>query len=404
MGDIVCPPPRPRLTIAVVSFAAPAACNEVRGPVPCRPWPLAASELGDSGLERWAGGGGGGGATPPGAPGGGCSHATARRGGLRGARGGAVRGGPGRGARGRGARRPLGAGGPPPPGTEGGASPGGGAAPGGEPCEGPVFIPHAALALEGFGAVGAQQSAGAAPPPFEPSDAFCTALDREPEESPEDRVALGLEPLHLHGDLHGAGAAPCRPPPTLGPRIAQGSPQGPPPARASRPDPSAPPPRKRVRFAPQSRRPSNAAGGGRRAWGEAVVGGGRRRVRGAVPDHVRNPGNYTCYSLEEPLYVGHATSDGVSNGPGEDMPAEGTVAGDWGRDYLSEEEAGTVGARQPGAVGHVFRPRSVPEVAPWAGGGSGSGGGASGNSGGGGGTRSSSQGLLSFDPAFAEEG
>ena len=109
------PPPPPRLTIAVVSFAAPAACNEVRGPVPCRPWPLAASELGDSGLERWAGGGGGGGATPPGAPGGGCSHATARRGGLRGARGGAVRGGPGRGARGRGARRPLGAGGPPPP-------------------------------------------------------------------------------------------------------------------------------------------------------------------------------------------------------------------------------------------------------------------------------------------------
>merc|ERR1711965_66111 len=73
-----------------------------------------------------------------------------------------------------------------------GASPGGGAAPGGEPCEGPVFIPHAALALEGFGAVGAQQSAGAAPPPFEPSDAFCTALGREPEESPEDRVALGL--------------------------------------------------------------------------------------------------------------------------------------------------------------------------------------------------------------------
>ena len=51
------PPPPPRLTIAVVSFAAPAACNEVRGPVPCRPWPLAASELGDSGLERWAGGG-----------------------------------------------------------------------------------------------------------------------------------------------------------------------------------------------------------------------------------------------------------------------------------------------------------------------------------------------------------
>ena len=362
---------------------------------------LRARGLGTRALGR---GGRGRGSNPPRRAGGGllaCYRSA--RGASRRARGRCSRGSR---ARSTGTRRPAPAGcwRPPPPGTPAGASPGGGAAPGGEPCEGPVFIPHAALALEGFGAVGAQQSAGAAPPPFEPSDAFCTALDREPEESPEDRVALGLEPLHLHGDLHGAGAAPCRPPPTLGPRIAQGSPQGPPPARASRPDPSAPPPRKRVRFAPQSRRPSNAAGGGRRAWGEAVVGGGRRRVRGAVPDHVRNPGNYTCYSLEEPLYVGHATSDGVSNGPGEDMPAEGTVAGDWGRDYLSEEEAGTVGARQPGAVGHVFRPRSVPEVAPWAGGGSGSGGGASGNSGGGGGTRSSSQGLLSFDPAFAEEG
>lgn len=284
---------------------------------------------------------------------------------------------------------------PPPPAGAAGASQGGGSASGGEPREGPMVIPHAALALEGFGAVGAQQGPGAAPAPFEPSDAFCTALDREPEESPEDRVALGLEPLHLPGHLAGtrAGGAPPPPPPPVGARTAQGSPQGPPRASAPSLDPGQPP-RKRVRFAPQSlMSPKALVGGGRRAGGEAVVGGGRRRVRGGVPDHVQNPGNYTCYSLEEPLYVGRAASDRVSNGP-RDTPAEGTAAGDWGRDYLSEEEAGTAEARRPRALGHVFRSRSVQGAAPRAGGGGGSGSGSDGC--GSGGKRSTSQGLLSF--------
>ena len=101
---------------------------------------------------------------------------------------------------------------PPPPAGAAGASQGGGSASGGEPREGPMVIPHAALALEGFGAVGAQQGPGAASAPFEPSDAFCTALDREPEESPEDRVALGLEPLHLPGHLAGTRAGGAPPP------------------------------------------------------------------------------------------------------------------------------------------------------------------------------------------------
>jgi len=289
---------------------------------------------------------------------------------------------------------------PPHPGAgAAGASPGEGSAPGGEPREGLMVIPHAALALEGFGVVGAQQYPGAAPAPFEPSDAFCTALDREPEESPEDRVALGLEPLHLHGHLAGTRArrAPSPPPPPVGLRKAQGSPQGPAPIPAPSRD-SGQPPRKRVRFAPQSlMSPKDGVGGGRRAGGEVVVGGGCRRARGGVPDHVRNPGNYTCYSLEEPLYVGRAASDRVSTGPG-DTPAEGTAAGDWGRDYLSEEESGAAEARGPRALGHVFRSRSVQE-APRAGGG---GGGSDGC-----GTDrkcSSSQGLLSFEATITEEG
>lgn len=50
------------------------------------------------------------------------------------------------------------------------------------------------------------------------------------------------------------------------------------------------------------------------AWRRAAQAIRRRPQRGArgsyVPDHVRNPGKYTCYALDEPLIIGSGGGGG----------------------------------------------------------------------------------------------
>ena len=82
-----------------------------------------------------------------------------------------------------------------------------------------------------------------------------------------------------------------------------------------------------------------------------------------MPDHVKNPGKYTCYSLDEPLYIGQRSDAGPpartsSQSADANAPVLGSRAGDWGRDYLSEVEvaAETALSERPGA--HAFRPRA----------------------------------------------
>ena len=215
-----------------------------------------------------------------------------------------------------------------------------------------VTSKFAELALGGFGS-----TADARGEAFEPSDAFCRAVDHEPEESPEDRMALGLDPLQppdLARPRGPGGAAPgeCSRDPG-----AAALPEGP---------KAALPPGKRVRFAAGSDEMDEGGGGGGKGKVHRVPVGHRRdrdRGRCGVPDHVKNPGKYTCYSLDEPLYIGQRSDAGPpartsSQSADANAPVLGSRAGDWGRDYLSEVEvaAETALSERPGA--HAFRPRA----------------------------------------------
>ena len=77
---------------------------------------------------------------------------------------------------------------------------------------------------------------------------------------------------------------------------------------------------------------------------------------------MKNPDKYTCYSLDEPLYIGQRSDAGPPTGASKqsadaNAPVLGSRAGDWGRDYLSEEDAAEAAlSERPGA--HAFRPRA----------------------------------------------